>query len=274
MERTVIYAHKGGTMLGGINTVPRQLSAVYAENNQKLAEILQRIALGKKVAVPSDDFAAYSRAQELNTSVEQYGKVTQDLTEAKGVADVAADAGNSIYDDLARMKELAQLWVGASGEDKSAYAAEFNALKSAIAATKSNSTYEGTHVVASGAAISVHTDPSGLGHFTVDFAAGDIPDASALYISNGTTAVQTELDTSTLYVVKAESFSEHAARQMAMTATIVQSKQSVISLITDIDDAEEMANSTEMSIRQQATIAMIAQANALQGAVARLYGNE
>jgi flagellin len=261
-------------MLGGVNAVTQQLSAIYAANNQQLAEVLQRIASGKKIGTPSDDFAGYARAQHLGIAVEQYQKVKQSLTEAKAVADVAATAGNSIYDDLTRMKELAQLWVGALPDDKNVYAAEFNGLKAAIATTISNSTYEGKHVVASGTAISVAADPQGAGHFTVDFGANDIPTASTLYISNGTPAVQTQLNTTTLYVVKADSFSEHASRQINTTDTIVQSKKAVISLITNIDEAEELSNQTELSIRQQATVAMIAQANSLQGIVARLYAKD
>jgi flagellin len=260
-------------MLGGINNVSGQLASIYNANNASLADTLSRIATGKKINKPSDDFSGYARAQSIQQDVAGYATVKENLTEAKAVADIASAAGNSIYEDLSRMKELAELWggSGASDEDKSNYAAEFNTLKTAIARTITNADYDGTGLVASGTAISVDTDPDGNGSFAVDFAAGDIPDASALNISSGTTAVQTELDTATLYVVKAESYSDHASRQIDMTNTIIQSKRSVMSMITDIDEAEELSNSTNLQIRQQATISMLAQANFAQQSIISLY---
>jgi flagellin len=260
-------------MLGGINNVSQQLASIYNANNSLLAETLSRIASGKKINTPSDDFAGYARSVALGQDVSGYERVKEDLTEAKAVADVAAKAGNSIYEDLTRMKELEELWsaTGASTDDQAAYAAEFNALKSAITDTINNSSYDGTKVVDAGTAISVALDPDGAGSFDVSFASGDIVSVSALTISGGSTAIQDELDTATLFVVKAEGYADHAARNMDMTDTIIQSKEAAISLITDIDEAEEMNKSIELQIRQQASIAMIAQANVARQGIISLY---
>jgi flagellin len=266
-------------MLGGVASLTQNLAAIFNQNNTRLADVLQRIATGKKVNVPSDNFSAFSRAASMLNDVEQFARVKENLTEAKAYADVAVDAGNSIYEDLDRMQELNTLYntSGATTEDKAAYTAEFNTLKSAIARTITNSNYDGTHLVATGTAISVATDPGNHGAFSVDFAAGDIPSATALTIGAGTTisaAIQTQLDTATLYVVKAESYSEHATRQLALTDTIIQSKKSVISMITDIDEAEELSQQTDLVIRQQASVAMLAQANLVQSLVSQLYRSD
>jgi flagellin-like hook-associated protein FlgL len=260
-------------MLGGINSVTGQLASIYNSNNSLLAETLSRIASGKKINRPSDDFTGYARSQNIEQDIGAYARVKENLTEAIAVADIASSAGNSIYQDITRMKELTELYQanGVSDDDKAAYAAEFEALKTSVADTIGQTYYNGSQLVASGSSISVALDPEGNGNFVIDFDAGDIPDASGLYISSGSTALQDELDTATLYVVKAESYSDHATRQMDMTDTIIQSKKSVVSLITDIDDAEELSNSINLQIRQQATVAMMAQANAAQAGIISLY---
>lgn len=263
-------------MLGGVNSVASELARVYNSNNALLADTLTRIASGKKINRPSDDFVGYARSMSIAQDIDGYQRVKQNMTEAKAVADIASEAGNSIYEDLTRMKELQELYAaaGATADDQAAYSAEFTALKSSIAATVANSQYDGTQLVAAGTAISVDIDPDANGQFEVFFSAGDIVDTSALTITGGTTAaaaIQTELDTATLFVVKAESFSTSAQRQIDMTDTVIQSKQAIKSLITDIDEAEEMTNSIEMQIRQQASIAMLSQANLARQSIMNLY---
>jgi flagellin len=267
-------------MLGGVNTVAQQLAQVYGANNQKLAEVLSRIASGKKVRQPGDDFAGYTRARQLETEVGQYGAVKADLAEARGVAQLAAEAGEGLYEDITRMKSLVGLWWDAAGDAdaQASYKAEFDALKAAIQDTLDNTKYDGRKVVDAAFSYTVATDPQHSGQIDISYAAADILSAGALTIGSGSkaaeqAAVSAEIAKAAGYLEKSDHFVTMIERQSAMTDTIIQSKQSVITLITDIDEAQEMSNATEMNIRQKASVAMLAQANMLHAAVGRLYSS-
>lgn len=269
-------------MLGGINNVAQQIASVYNANNLRLAEILKRIASGKKVDNPNDDFTGYMRAAGLQTDVSQYEYVKADLIEASAVASVAELAGNGVYDDLARMKTLVGLYWDAAGDadEQAAYAAEFNALKVSVQNSLDNTKYNGDEIISDVFSYTVYTDPEHSGEIEITFEAADIPSIAGLTIGDGGKdkateegEVQDEINAAISYLVKAESFGNMITRQMNIIDTIIQSKESTISLITEIDEVEEMTNATEMNIRQQSALAMIAQANLLHNAVARLYSN-
>jgi flagellin-like hook-associated protein FlgL len=117
----------------------------------------------------------------------------------------------------------------------------------------------------------------------VTFAAGDIisdvSDAAWDLDGAGGAAksaadVQTEINKATSYLVKAEKYEEKIERQMTITDNMIQSKKAAQSIITDIDEVEELNKATNEQIRQQATIAMIAQANVSQSYISMLYGGK
>jgi flagellin-like hook-associated protein FlgL len=126
-------------------------------------------------------------------------------------------------------------------------------------------------MTALGAVKSASLDPDGKGKLSMTFTA--LPDTAALDITSGTaqTDVQTQIDNTLTYLSEAKSSDKTASQQMNLTDTIITSKKSVQSLITDIDDAEEMAKATDLQIRQQAAIYMFTQANMSRQAITKLY---
>lgn len=270
-------------MIGGPNPIPFKLSQIYRENNQSIANALARIASGKRIQNASDDFAGFIRSAELQTDISGYRVVKQDLTEAKGIADYAVGVGTNITEDLVRMKELAVLYDAEvnNGNDPdvlAAYKSEFDALKATITNTKGDAYYDGIEILDDLAPIlkEVDLDPSGAGGtFTIKFAVADIVDVSLLDITaaNADDDVQDEIEAVASFLFKAEGFSEDIEMHVDLTDTIINSKEATNSLITDIDDVKELAELIDLQIRQQATIAMIAQSNDIRAAIARLYGS-
>jgi flagellin len=267
-------------MIGGPNPISWKLGKIYRENNQAIANSLARIASGKRIQNASDDFVGFLRSAELQTDIAGYRIVKQDLTEAKGLADYAVEVGTNIAEDLARMKELALLYeteVGGGNDPDvlAAYESEFNALKTTISNTIDDAYYDGIQVVDDSAALKeIALDPSGTGGtFTIQFAEADIVDVSLLVITEPGD-VQTEIGSAASYLFKSEGFREDLEMHVDLTDTIINSKEATNSLITDIDDIKELAELTDVQIRQQATVAMIAQANNIRAAIARLYQSE
>jgi len=280
-------------MLGGINSVTNEIARVYTQNNARLSEILQRIASGKKMLSPSDNFAGYARASALKVDVEGYEQVAVDLTEAKSVSRTAELAGEGIYEDLTRMKTLIGLYYDADGagdaDAAATYKNEFDSLLANVQDTIDNTTYEASAIVDSAFSYEVDMDPEGTGTLTITFDAqggvqgartGDIVDVSTVGTAptigdsneaDELTLIDDQITVATNYLMKAENYTEMIDRQITITNTIIESKNAAISLIEDIDEAEEMAKATEMEIRQKASIAMLAQANMLRGTIGDLY---
>jgi flagellin len=265
--------------LGGINNVSNSIASIYNSNSQTYADTLSRIASGKKINKPSDDFVGYIRAATMKTSVSGFETVQQKLTDTKGIASMMAKAGADIYEDLSRMGELAQMHADEVAGDNdadtlAAYANEFNALADAIDDLIDNTNYNGTNLLTAGTIKTVDLDPSGTSTFSMIIAAGEVPTKAAidaLDITTGATVADAQIGFAASYLVKAEGFVTALERHIDMTGIVIQSKNEQISLIDDIDEAEEMTKSIDQSIRQQASIAMLSQANVSRQGIMQLY---
>ncbi len=270
-------------MIGGVNNVSTELAQIYKQTNYDLAETLSRIASGKKVYKPSDDFTGYVRARNMQTTIDGYNKVQEDLAVARGVAEAAVEVGGSIYDDLLRMKELAELYnaAGASTDDQAAYNAEFEAIGESVQNLISNNTYENTAIYSAATLETVYVNPDDTNDtLAIAFAAGDIivdVSGAAWDLDGGGGAakaasdVQAEIEKVTSYLVKAEGYVDRIDRQGSIADAIVQGKKAAQSVITDIDEVEEMSKATNLQIRQQAAISMMAQANLSRAGIMQLF---
>lgn len=259
-------------MLSGINT--SALSQLYRSQGSEYSTLITKIASGKEISKPSDDFVGYTRASGIEQDIEAYKDINVNLTEIREGAQMASDLGNGIYEDLTRMKELAELYSSASAADQATYKSEFDALGAGITNTIANNKYGGNTVVASGTLAEANINPDdNTSKLSVAFVAGDIADASSLDITAGSAVadVQAELEAATSYSVKADGYLNQIDRQVEINENLITSKDNTSSAITDLDEVKALAEATELQVRQQATVSMIAQANLVTGNVARLY---
>lgn len=264
-------------MIGGINYASSQIASVYNNGAQQLANTLTKIASGKKFQSASEDLIGFIRSQNLQVDIDGYGQVRENLTEFKAYTSASVTAASSIYESLSEMKKLATQYAGTSDTDMQAeYEAEYNALKSEVVTMLENTYVDGTLVTGSGSDIkAVDLDPDGNGTLTMNYS--DIAsnaDVDGILITDTTNAasnVQDEIDSMLTYLSEAKAYDAIADQQLNLTNNIINSKQAVKSLITDIDEAEETNNALDQSIRQQAAMSMLAQANMSRQAVMKLY---
>jgi flagellin-like hook-associated protein FlgL len=138
-----------------------------------------------------------------------------------------------------------------------------------------NTSYDGTAAYSAATLESVALDPDGTATLDIEFVAGDIANPATPTISgteaDDITAIDTQITAATSYLVKAEAYDKSIDRQIRISDTIIQSKQSAISMMTEIDEVEEMNKKTDLLVRQQASIAMMAQANVSRSSIARLF---
>lgn len=263
-------------MIGGPNPSSNNLATIFNANNIAISESLARIASGKRIQSPSDDFAGFMRASDLQTDIAAYRLVKQDLHEVKGFADYAAQVGNDIVEDFDRLKELQDLYTQAAGDSvrQAGYRTEYDATVERIADTKDDAYFDDVQVYQSGVTLkSVEVNPENSS-LTIDIAATKVGDETVIdNIANATgNAIENELNNAQTYVAELESFANLIQRNLNLTDTIINSKEATISAITDIDELEELTVLTALQVRQEATTAMLAQANLFQGYAAGLYG--
>ncbi len=261
-------------MVGSAGSVYSGIVSAYNANANALSEALARIASGKKFRNASEDFIGFIRSRNLQADIGGYRRVREELTGFKAYTTAAVDTASAIYEDLAEMKSLVQQYAGTGDADLQAeYESEFNALKTQVSKALSSTNVDGHLVTSSGVDIaSVSLDPDGAGSITMNFT--DIASMEAgltIDAEDADTQIQTEIDSMLTYLSEAKAYDGVADRQLQLTDTIINSKQAVLSLITDIDEAEEASAMLDLSVRQQAGIAMLAQGNILQNSLLKLY---
>jgi len=266
-------------MIGGINYASSQIASVYSKGEQRLADTLTRIASGKKFQSAAEDMVGFLRAKGLQADIDGYDEVTKNLTEFKSYTAAAVDTGSSVYESLVEMKDIATKYAATTDTDlKAEYVSEFNALKTEVASMLDNSYVDGVKVTTTGSdLVTVNLDPDAKGTLELNFTSNANSATIAAFdiaaATDPTTAadVQTEIDNALSYLSQAKAYDGIAERQINLTATIVASKEAVMSMITDIDEAEETNNALDQSIRQQAAMSMMSQANLSRQAILKLY---
>lgn len=259
-------------MINTNTSVASMLSNIYSNNGAALGDSMEKIATGKRVSNPGDDFSAWIRASGLNTDITGYKNIKQNLQDAKALVDYGKGVGNTIVEDLTRMKELVDLYGQTTDADaQSAYTAEYDTIVDRIAAAKTNSYYDTTQVYQAGALKSVDINTEGAQNISITTTA--VGDETAVNdITTATTgAIQNEINDANTYVAEMESFSKVITRNLNLTDTIISSKNATVSALVDVDEVEEMAKVTNYQVRAAASVSMMSQANTSQAGIARLF---
>ena len=264
-------------MINTSTSVALLLSGIYQSNSASLADSLTKIASGKRVQNPGDDFAGYIRAAGLNADVQGYTQVKQDLQDAKSLVSYSQQVGNNILSDLTQLKDLQQSYTAANGntDEQASIKAQYDQVVQRITNTKANSYYDNTQVYVSGQSLkSVGINPSNATLvMNIATTANDTADESAInnIASVAGSDIQNEINNAETYVAEMQSYGTQIDRQITLSNNVISSKQATVSAIMDVDEAQEMTNVTNLQLRQQATAAMMAQANSSQVAIARLF---
>jgi len=242
------------------------LSNIYSANADALSSSMSKLASGKRVQNPGDDFAAYVRASGLNTEIKTYQNTRQDLQNAKGMTEFALGVGNAILEDLTKLQELQDLYAAASGDTakQNAYSAEYDAIVNRITNTAA-SAYDGATVYGTGAIVTA-------GNVTVQATnAATVANVTVGGIGTDGANVATEIAAAQAFVAYMSSFKTAITRDMNLTDTIIAGKEATVSALINVDEVKELANVTNLQVRQQATVSMMSQANVSNASLARLF---
>jgi flagellin len=256
-----------------VSSASSALTALYTSNNTELAKSMSKIASGKRIQTPGDDFAGYLRGSSLNSDIKQFTTVKQDIQEGKATADYAKQVGNNILEDLAKMQDLEDAFTlgTTNGIDQTrldAMEAEFDSLANSIDNQIQSGAYDGTVVADGTLAKDVIVDINGT---TLTITGATVADGAGLAGTIGTDAVAAEIVAGQTFVSDMSSYSDQLDRAMKLTDTVINSKNAIVSTIMDINETEELAKMTNLQVRVQATVSMMSQSTMSQAAIAKLF---
>ena len=263
-------------MVGGSSSITSNLNSVYSSNSQLLSNALVKLASGKKFQNAAEDLLGYLKSSKLKVDISGYQQVKQDLTEVKAFTSAAVQAGSDMYEKLTEMKNLAAKYdventKAVKDQDKlDQLTADFDALKAEVQSIVDNTKVDGKSLTGTTEITSVALNPDGTDPLSIKFTA-DFTGISTLAITGGAAGVTAEMTEALTYLTESRTFDNIVDQQVKLADTIIASKQAVMSLITDVDEAEQMNEVIDLSIRQQAAVSMMAQGNMLQSSLAKLY---
>jgi flagellin len=262
------------------------LTNVYNRNSIDLGQTLMRLASGKRLQSPSDDLTDYFRSADLDNQYSQYSEIKQNIGEWQSALDIASTAAGEVYNKLQRMKDLSAMYDSAEPDAQAAYTTEYNQLKADVAQIVDLTDYGSTGLLDSSTRL---TKIDLVPDASTDAQRLVINPGEAIVNSGGTThlsdltplggenigdvgghidAAITDVRT---YSANVSAYESALQAHSNITDAIMSNTKSVSSLLSGTDDAQEMLNLTQQEIIQQASVAMIMQANLAQKSILNLY---
>lgn len=265
-----------------ISVATDRLISIYKSSEYSLTDSLAKVASGKRISSPANGSADYFRAQSFNRGYSECEKIRNDVADASGMIDVGVVAGESVFKNLSKMRQMVDDYYDSNTtqDQKNAMKADFDQLIKQVNSTIANCTYDGKKLIqdtsASGPLKTVLLDDHDLSQtFSINFTAQQVADPTALTLgstnqNSEATAVQNELDKAGSYLAAISAYSQGIKSQYRILEKKMTVSQQVVSNITDADEAAEMAKATKNSIRHQSAATMMAQANSARASILRL----
>jgi flagellin len=252
------------------------------KNENSLASSLLKLASGKRFNQPSDNIPDYFVASRLEQNNSTNEKIKVNLAQVSTQAGVAEQAGTYIFDDLTTAYSLVEEFYDPStpSNEKDAIKTQFSMLMTQITSTIDNTFWDGQQVIrdtGTSSFASVAIDASNPDEMlTLSFSGNQIADVSSLVLGNTdfnteSQAVQVELNKAASYLSRVSVFNRSLNAFYNITEAAIAANQHSLSGVSDINTGEEMMRAMDKSIRHQSSLAMMAQANMIQGSILQLF---
>ena len=276
------------TMLS-INTNVGALKAAQASYsvNKSMETSMQRLSTGLRVNSAADDAAGLQIGNRLTAEIQGLNQAVRNAADAQAMLATAEGASKEIHLILLRMRELAVQAANGTAEaggDRAALSSEFQALEAEINRIGDNTTFAGTELldgsfsVATAGRFQVGTKSTQvITHRIEDLATTAISILAAVDVTTFTKATSaiTALDKA-ISTVGTER-EQMGAVMNRLDHTIANLQQVSTNLATakgqivEADFAAETANLARTQVLQQASMAMLSQANASKQNILALF---
>jgi len=260
-------------MVSGLDSVSTTLSSIYDSVGQDLASVMGKIAAGKKYVQPSDDFTSYLRTTSLQNDVTNYTSTQESIKQALVWTDAGQKAGNQVYSDLNQLQNINNDYIAAAGDAtlQTSLANSFQALGKQIDAEINNANVDGVNLF-TGTLPTVNMDPTATATLTLTPSVAPAAGFGALTAGAGSSAtITTGLGDALGFLTDMQSNGKALSNQSSLIDTILASKNAAITAVSGINDAQMLAQETDLQVRQQAAISMMSQANVSRQGILKLY---
>ncbi|MFF2889984.1 flagellin [Paenibacillus sp. NPDC057967] len=239
-------------------------------NNIQQGKSSEKLSSGYRINRAADDAAGLSISEKMRSQIKSMNQGMRNTQDGISMVQAAEGALNEVSDMLTRMKELAVQSANGtySTDDRNAMQAEYTNLTTAIQDIADNFKFNGVTLLAGTAGqITVQTGGTTTDVVIIDFDAADISTLALGGVATSATATTAlgQVDTAINTVNSARSALGAAQNQLEHVFNNVgvnaENLQAAESRIRDTDMASEMMKYTKFNILQQASTAMLAQAN-------------
>ena len=265
-------------------------SAAASSVNKSLETSMNRLSTGMRINTASDDAAGVAIASRLTSEIRGTNQAIRNAMDGQALIDTAEGAHNEIVNILQRMREIA-VQAGNDtndADDRDNLQAEVDQLVDEIDRIATVTTWAGINLLdATGGASGTFTFQVGArttaDSDTIDVAISSMTSSSlsvgALTLaSNGSALTSIDAIDAAIQTVNAQradlgAYSNRLDNTVANLTNISTNLEAGRSRIQDADFAAESTNLAKSQILQQASTAMLAQANASkQGVLSLLQG--
>ena len=255
-----------------INT---NMASIYAQNNLssaqgRLATSVERLSSGLRINSAKDDSAGLAISMGMQSQIYGIDQANRNLSDIIGMAQVTETALATIQDMLLRMKSLGTQAGNAalSSDQKKQITTEASAIVAQIALTRGEAVYNGIGLVGTAIGGATYAVQSGVStSTTINFVT-----ANASIVSTASSFGSIDADLLSISSERAKmgamiSRATYSAQNLqAQSANLTSARSAIV----DTDFASETAQLTKGQIMQQASTAMLAQANQMPNVILSL----
>ena len=233
-----------------------------------------RLSSGLRIAVAADDAAGLGISERMRADIRSYAVASRNAQDGISLAQTAEGSLSEVSDILGRMRELSMQAANGtlSSQDRNTLDTEFQQLVEEIDRIATTTTFNGVSLLdGSNTSISIQVGIDGGTNDTISVSGADTS-SSTLGISGGITTATAA--TGLLSTIDSALDSVNSARgtlgaqqnrlesTLRSLANVRENTSAAESRIRDVDVASETADLTRNSILQQASTAILSQANA------------
>ncbi len=247
---------------------------------------LEKLSSGYRINHASDDAAGLVLSEQISSQIRGQTMAQSNIQQGLSMLNIADGSVQTMFEHLQTLKDIATEAASSTTTDFTALNAEFLQTVAAINSLSTNTEFNNMSLldgsISGGSGMNIQVGPNSGDSINIQSAFADA-DATALGIAlgaiasnaNGTTLL-TQVDTAinNLGVIAANigGYQNRLESQSAYLDTSIENLTASYNTIRRTDTASEMANLTQLQILQEASAAMVAQANTQSALVLRLMG--
>lgn len=243
-----------------------------ARTSQDITRAMTRISSGKRINSAADDAAGLAISMRMRGQISGLAQAGQNIKIGQGLVDVGEGALGEAHSILQRVRELATQWNSgiATDEDKASITAEVQQLETALTALGTGTSFNGINMLNSTAAVAtLQVGPNAGDTIAVngrDLAADVGTSVSAFSSALSTATIDIGLIDDAINAVSVSratfgAVSKRLDHAFNNSENMMYALMDAESRISDADIARESMNLTTAQIKQESSLAMLAQAN-------------